>query len=319
MDRKKAFEILGIKQGSSPQDIKSAYRKLAMKHHPDKGGDEVKFKEINEAHDILINNKTPIMSQTQQRGGNEVHVSAAKKKSRANKTVLKIFNLTIEEAYQGISKKLSMQHQKICSCCSECKTCEGCGMVVVQQKKHVGFTTFLTTTTTHCHACSGKGIIIKEQNCNICKSARSLNETELITVQFPPKTKPGYFRTLLDVLPKFNLSIKVALLDHDTFNYNSGDLYSTVSLDLYDAIFGKRIVLKHPSNENLELDTGDLNVVINGQHEYRIPKKGFLEGKDLIIKFKIQQPTHKINVRSQNPQELEICKSVIRSILRPNQ
>ena len=65
MDRKKAFEILGIKQGSSPQDIKSAYRKLAMKHHPDKGGDEVKFKEINEAHDILINNKTPIMSQTQ--------------------------------------------------------------------------------------------------------------------------------------------------------------------------------------------------------------------------------------------------------------
>lgn len=318
MDRRRAHEVLGVKQNSSQQDIKSAFRKLAMKYHPDKGGDETKFKEINEAHDILINNTNTNNLSHRNPHGSQVHVSAAKKKSRANKTVLKIFNLTMEEAYQGVTKKLSMQYQKICSCTSECNTCEGCGMIVVEQKRQMGFTTFLTSTTTQCHTCKGKGILIREMNCALCQNSRSLNETEMISVPFSPKTKPGYIRTLLDVVPNFNLSIKVTLLPNDVFKYSSGELHATVTLDLFDAIFGKKIILEHPSKEKMELDTGDLHVVINTQHEYRIPKKGYLEGKDLVIKFDVQQPTHKINVNINDHEKLQICKDVMRSILRPN-
>ncbi len=47
------YQILGISKDSSQEDVKKAYRKLAHKHHPDKGGDEGKFKEINEAYQIL--------------------------------------------------------------------------------------------------------------------------------------------------------------------------------------------------------------------------------------------------------------------------
>ncbi len=47
------YSILGVEQTASQDDIKKAYRKLAMKHHPDKGGDEVKFKEISVAYDTL--------------------------------------------------------------------------------------------------------------------------------------------------------------------------------------------------------------------------------------------------------------------------
>lgn len=47
------YETLGLKRGASPEEIKKAYRSLAMKHHPDRGGDEKKFKEISEAYDIL--------------------------------------------------------------------------------------------------------------------------------------------------------------------------------------------------------------------------------------------------------------------------
>ncbi len=47
------YQILGISRDASPDEVRKAYRKLAHKHHPDKGGDEKKFKEINEAYQIL--------------------------------------------------------------------------------------------------------------------------------------------------------------------------------------------------------------------------------------------------------------------------
>jgi DnaJ homolog subfamily B member 4 len=51
------YSILGVAKDSSPAEIKKAYRKLALKHHPDKGGSESKFKEISEAYDILSDEK----------------------------------------------------------------------------------------------------------------------------------------------------------------------------------------------------------------------------------------------------------------------
>ena len=54
--KKDYYQILGVNKDASPEQLKEAYRKLAHKHHPDKsGGDEKKFKEINEAYQILSN------------------------------------------------------------------------------------------------------------------------------------------------------------------------------------------------------------------------------------------------------------------------
>jgi len=49
------YKILGVSQNASPEEIKKAFHKLAHKHHPHKGGDEKKFKEINEAYQVLSN------------------------------------------------------------------------------------------------------------------------------------------------------------------------------------------------------------------------------------------------------------------------
>lgn len=51
------YSKLGINRSANQDEIKSAYRKLAMKHHPDRGGDEKQFKEISEAYDVLSDPK----------------------------------------------------------------------------------------------------------------------------------------------------------------------------------------------------------------------------------------------------------------------
>lgn len=51
------YEVLGVAKGATTDEIKKAFRKQAVKHHPDKGGDEAAFKEINEAYEVLSSDK----------------------------------------------------------------------------------------------------------------------------------------------------------------------------------------------------------------------------------------------------------------------
>ncbi|OYX43716.1 molecular chaperone DnaJ [Candidatus Saccharibacteria bacterium 32-49-12] len=54
MTKRDYYEVLGVSKSASADEIKKAYRRAAVKHHPDKeGGDETKFKEVNEAYDVL--------------------------------------------------------------------------------------------------------------------------------------------------------------------------------------------------------------------------------------------------------------------------
>lgn len=55
MSKRDYYEVLGVGKSASADEIKKAFRKKAVEHHPDKGGDEAKFKEINEAYEVLSN------------------------------------------------------------------------------------------------------------------------------------------------------------------------------------------------------------------------------------------------------------------------
>ncbi len=53
MAKRDYYEVLGVGKSASPDEIKKAFRKAAIEHHPDRGGDEAKFKEVNEAYEVL--------------------------------------------------------------------------------------------------------------------------------------------------------------------------------------------------------------------------------------------------------------------------
>jgi molecular chaperone DnaJ len=53
MAKRDYYEVLGLGKDASADEIKKAYRRLAIEHHPDRGGNEEKFKELNEAYEVL--------------------------------------------------------------------------------------------------------------------------------------------------------------------------------------------------------------------------------------------------------------------------
>lgn len=53
IDNEKLYEVLGIAKTANENEIRKAFKKLAIKHHPDRGGDAEKFKEVNAAYEVL--------------------------------------------------------------------------------------------------------------------------------------------------------------------------------------------------------------------------------------------------------------------------
>lgn len=179
------YKILGVSKNATQEEIKKAYRKLAHQYHPDKkGGDETKFKEINEAYQILSDNDKrsrydrfgtaePFGSGGQSGGWGgfggfpegfdfngyadlgdlgEIFESffegmgvRPKRKTYNRGSDLEIsLEITLEEAFHGTSKKIRLHAQQ------KCKTCNGLG-----SDQGAGFK--------NCDTCAGQGEI-KEQS-----------------------------------------------------------------------------------------------------------------------------------------------------------
>jgi DnaJ-class molecular chaperone len=179
------YDILGLQPNASPEEVKKAYKKQALQHHPDHGGDEEKFKEVTEAYEIL----------TGKRDNPEVHFQGQDplkdiydfmssmndrtagqwKRSRSpehDKDVPIEFTLSVEDIKQGVEDTVTYRKSKPCNKCGgaggkekiKCEICKGTGKV--EDRRVQGNMTF--STVYPCPGCKGAGMSLKDpcQHCN---------------------------------------------------------------------------------------------------------------------------------------------------------
>ncbi|KAK1311010.1 hypothetical protein QJS10_CPA08g00036 [Acorus calamus] len=142
-DNTRYYEILGVSKTASQDDLKKAYRKAAIKNHPDKGGDPEKFKELAQAYEVLSDpEKREIYDQYGEDalkegmgGGGGGHDpfdifqsffggspfggggSSRGRRQRRGEDVVHPLKVSLEDLYMGTSKKLSLSRNVLCSKC----------------------------------------------------------------------------------------------------------------------------------------------------------------------------------------------------------
>jgi molecular chaperone DnaJ len=225
MPTKDYYETLGVARNATGDDIKSAYRRLARKHHPDVSDDkaaaERHFKEINEAYEVLSD---PHKRARYDRFGTvedgaagdfgfgtsgfgdifDMFFGDARGAATSRQTgpqrgadLRYDLEITLEEAFSGVTKQIAFAHFGQCEKCKgtgaqpgslivPCGRCGGSGVVRTARQTPLG--QFVTQTT--CAACRGEGQVIS-QPCDACGGEGRRHLERTLTVNVPAGVDNG--------------------------------------------------------------------------------------------------------------------------------
>ena len=307
------YEKLNISNNASKDDIKKAYKKLALEHHPDKGGNESKFKEINEAYDTLSDDDKRQKYDLSLTNPNPAHNPFGGFRSdmfsmfssfgfptpgygRMNSGIKLpeteyIIELSVDEVYYGCEKKLNVKSNYKCICVHVCNICGGHGKV--QRMYRNGHSTSILTN--QCDRCSGHTFISTKTDCEFCKGNAVYEKQELYTITVDPgisensvlKFEEKGKQALKPREISGDLLFKFKIKDHPTIKIKSSgsgsDINLLVEIDIINVIFGGEIEIKY-FDKLFKIDTNDEELILENK-DYVYKHQGIKSG-DLIIRYK---------------------------------
>jgi len=297
MEKQDYYELLDVSRDASDRDIKKAYRRLAMKYHPDRNpGDEaseLKFKEISEAYEVLSDAQKKaaydqyghagLGGQGGMGGGFEGGFSdifgdvfgdmfgggqggGRRSNVRRGADLRYNLDLSLEDAVRGCDKTLKVPTYVSCEPCDGSgakagtapKTCNTCGGAG-QVRMQQGF--FAVQQT--CPTCRGEGRVISDP-CGSCRGQGRVQKTKTLEVKVPAGVDTGDRIRLSGEGeagahggPSGDLYVQVNVLEHAIFERDGANLYCEVPISFVDAALG-----------------GELNVpTLDGQVKLKIPSE----------------------------------------------
>lgn len=280
MSKRDYYDVLGVDKGADEKALKSAYRKLAMKYHPDQNpGDEeaeVKFKEVGEAYAVLSD---PDKKAAYDRfghaafenggmgGGNpfggdpgdifqdifsQVFGGGGRRRAGPQRGADLRYDMEIslEEAFTGKDTEIRVPSAVECNACegsgaepgTSPETCPTCaGAGRVRASQ--GFFTMERT----CARCSGRGTVISKP-CKTCHGAGQVQEERTLSVKIPAGVETGMRIRLSGEGepgakggPKGDLYIFVEVAEHDIFERDGPNLYCRTPVSMVTASLGGEI------------------------------------------------------------------------------
>ncbi len=275
---KDPYEVLGVSRDASPDEVKSAFRKLAQKHHPDRNPDDPnavqRFKEINAAHQILSDpKKREMFDRFGSTGGaagsgpfqgvpfdlSDIHfdgifgdlLGALGIKVGRDVPLQKELKLTFEEAAFGCTKELVYDRVEPCDDChgsgsakgvvETCSTCKGRGRVRIQQG------VLPIAIERPCTACKGTGRFVTDP-CKTCNGPGVISKSRTIEVTIPPGTENGATKlveragnTTRADRPPGDLELVIRVAPHAFFRRVGDDVVCTLPISFPLAALGGEI------------------------------------------------------------------------------
>ena len=268
------YELLGVSKTADGKEIKSAYRKLALKYHPDRNpGDkeaEEQFKKINEAYAILSDEQKrahydrygtadpqaqfsgdifDIFSSVF--GGGFAGARPGAQRGQPGEDLETEITITLEQARKGESVTVDVERYGVCDRCNgeraepgtskqTCSTCRGAGQVRTQAQSIFG----AVMTTQVCPTCRGMGEVVTTP-CGKCVGSGRMRETAPVEINLPKGIDAGYRLRIpqqgnsgIDGARAGDLYVYINLEKHPDLRRDGDDLYYDLPLGIAQSALG---------------------------------------------------------------------------------